>query len=90
MVKYLLIGYVIMSLLTLFAYGGDKRRAKKHRWRRSESSLLCLGFFGGSIGALIGMTLFRHKTRHWYFWTVNLLGFLWQFGAVVYLLARNL
>lgn len=90
MVKYLLIGYAIMSLLTLFAYLSDKRRAKKHRWRKSESSLLFLGFLGGAVGALLGMTIFRHKTRKWYFWTVNLLGLLWQNGAVVYLFVMSL
>ena len=78
MVKYLLIGYAIMSLLTLFAYLSDKRRAKKNRWRKSESSLLCLGFFGGAVGAILGMIAFRHKTRKWYFWVVNLISLYLQ------------
>ena len=74
-----------MGLVALTAYGGDKRRAKTRHWRTPEATLLWIGFFGGSIGALSGMLLFRHKTKHWYFWVVNLLGLLWQTGLAVYL-----
>ncbi len=73
MMKYAIAFYVVMSLLALFLYGRDKKKAKKRKWRTPESVLLGVGFFGGAIGALIGMNLFRHKTRHWYFWAVNLL-----------------
>ena len=85
MIKYLLVVYAIVSIVTFLAYGLDKRKAKKKRWRTPESVLLGLGFFGGSVGALIGMNLFRHKTRHWYFWAVNVAGLVlhaviaWQF-----------
>lgn len=82
---WLLLIYAGMSLVALIAYGGDKRRAKTRRWRTPEASLLCLGFFGGSVGALAGMMLFRHKTKHWYFWAVNLLGLLWQIALAIYL-----
>ena len=85
MIKYLLFFYAAMSLVAFFAYGLDKRKAKKKRWRTPEAVLLGLGFFGGAVGALIGMNLFRHKTRHWYFWAVNLLGVVWQVGLVVWL-----
>jgi uncharacterized membrane protein YsdA (DUF1294 family) len=85
MIKYLLFFYAIVSIVTFFAYGLDKRKAKKKRWRTPEAVLLGLGFFGGAVGALIGMNLFRHKTRHWYFWAVNLLGVVWQVGLVVWL-----
>ena len=85
MIKYLLVVYAIVSIVTFLAYGLDKRKAKKKRWRTPESVLLGLGFFGGSVGALIGMNLFRHKTRHWYFWAVNLLGLIWQVGLAYWL-----
>jgi uncharacterized membrane protein YsdA (DUF1294 family) len=78
MTQYLLIAYAVVSLLTFFAYWSDKRRAKKNRWRKSESSLLCLGFLGGAVGALLGMVVFRHKTRKWYFWVVNLISLYLQ------------
>lgn len=47
----------------LFMYA-DKRRAIKKRWRISEATLMTIAAIGGSLGALAGMLLFRHKTRH--------------------------
>ena len=85
MIPYILIAYAVLSLIALFLYAADKRKAKKKRWRIPEKVLLGIGFLGGSVGALLGMNLFRHKTKHWYFWTVNLLGFLWQAALIVVL-----
>lgn len=42
----------------------DKEKAKKHKWRISENTLIILALLGGSIGSLIGMNKFRHKTKH--------------------------
>lgn len=42
----------------------DKRKAVKKRWRIPESTLMLSAALGGSLGALTGMYLFRHKTRH--------------------------
>ena len=42
----------------------DKLKARSHRWRISERTLIGSALLGGSIGALAGMYLFRHKTRH--------------------------
>lgn len=41
----------------------DKRRAIKNRWRIPEKTLLLIALFGGSFGMLLGMKLFRHKTK---------------------------
>ena len=57
-----LIAMAAVSLVAFFAYGLDKRKAKRGRWRTKESVLLGLGFFGGAIGALLGMQVYRHKT----------------------------
>jgi uncharacterized membrane protein YsdA (DUF1294 family) len=54
---------VIMGLVTFAAYGIDKRRAIKGRWRTPESTLILLSLFGGSIGAICGMGFFHHKTK---------------------------
>ena len=81
----LLIGMVVISIVALALYGIDKRKAKKHLWRIPESVLLGIGFFGGAIGALTAMHLFRHKTNHWYFWVVNVLGLAFQVALVIFL-----
>ena len=52
------VGYVIM--------GVDKKRAIRGAWRISEASLFH-GALGGSLGCILGMQHFRHKTKHWYF-----------------------
>lgn len=42
----------------------DKTRAKKNLWRIPEATLFLFAALGGSVGILLGMYLFRHKTRH--------------------------
>ncbi len=53
-----------LNLLAFALYGIDKRKAKRGAWRISEATLLLIAALGGSVGALLGMELFRHKTRH--------------------------
>lgn len=62
--KYSIVYLIIINVITFFAYGIDKIKAKKGRWRTPESVLLLLTFMGGAAGALAGMHLFRHKTHH--------------------------
>ena len=47
--------------------GIDKLKARKRAWRIPESTLFVIAIIGGSLGTTIGMHLFHHKTRHWYF-----------------------
>ena len=75
---YFILFILLMSLIDLILYKVDKVRAQKNQRRIRESVLLGTGFFGGAIGALLAMKLFRHKTKHWYFWAVNILGLLFQ------------
>lgn len=63
----LLVWLAVINLLTFIVYGADKRRARKGKWRVPEKTLFLLPLLGGSIGALLGMRVFRHKTKHWYF-----------------------
>lgn len=44
--------------------GVDKRKAIKHQWRISEKTLWITAIIGGSIGVIIGMRFFKHKTKH--------------------------
>ena len=53
-----------INVLTFLVYGIDKWKAKQGRWRISEATLLMLAVIGGSIGALLGMQVWRHKTMH--------------------------
>lgn len=55
---------VCMNLIAFITFGADKYKAKKVKWRISEKTLILLALFGGSIGALLGMKVFRHKTLH--------------------------
>ena len=63
----LLVWPAVINLLTFIVYGADKRRARKGKWRVPEKTLFLLPLLGGSIGALLGMRVFHHKTKHWYF-----------------------
>ena len=58
---YLFIG---INVLTFFVYGVDKWNAKQGKWRIPEATLLMLAVIGGSIGALLGMRVWHHKTMH--------------------------
>ena len=63
--KYLLAVYLIIINISAFAlFALDKRRARLHMWRVPESTLLLVSLLGGSLGALLGMHLLRHKTKH--------------------------
>lgn len=54
----------IMTLISFFAMGIDKRKAIKGRRRVPESTLFLLAIIGGSAGGIAGMYVFRHKTLH--------------------------
>lgn len=53
----------LVNLVAFAAMGIDKFKAKTGRWRIPEAVLMTLAVIGGSIGAIAGMYLFRHKTR---------------------------
>ncbi len=58
-----LIWIIVINLLTFILFVIDKERAVKHKYRISEFTLLTLSFMGGSLGALLAMSLVRHKTK---------------------------
>lgn len=62
--KTLFIYLVIINIATFFVYGIDKWKAKHSKWRVTEAALLLLAVLGGSIGAWLGMKVWRHKTMH--------------------------
>ena len=56
-----------INIFTMYTFFLDKSKAKNHKWRIKERTLFLLSIMGGSLGALLGMKLFKHKTKHWYF-----------------------
>lgn len=64
MEKIILIYLAVINLITFITYGIDKLKAKKHLWRIPESTLLLLAIMGGSVGAILGMKVWHHKTLH--------------------------
>lgn len=60
--------YLLVVNIAGFAMMGiDKKRAIRGAWRISEASLFLTALIGGSLGCIMGMEHFRHKTKHWYF-----------------------
>ena len=79
---------IAINLVTFAVYGADKRRARRGAWRVPEKTLFLLPLLGGSVGALLGMRVFYHKTKHWYFvWGVPAI-LLAQLALAVWLLTR--
>ena len=58
---------LIINAISLVLMLADKRSAQQNLWRIPEKTLFTAALFGGSLGSILGMYLFRHKTRHWYF-----------------------
>lgn len=66
--QLILLAYLgIMTLVGFLTMGSDKKRAEKKRWRIPEKTLFLIAILGGSLGSVLGMQVFRHKTKHWYF-----------------------
>ena len=63
-ISVLIIYFILVNLLGLYAMYSDKLRAKKRAFRIPEATLFAIAIIGGSIGCIIGMYTFRHKTQH--------------------------
>lgn len=62
--KYLLAYLVIINAAGFLFMLIDKRKAQKNLWRIPERTIMSIAVSGGSIGVLLGMNIFRHKTKH--------------------------
>ena len=67
MFTYILLYLTAINLFGLLLCGYDKSAAKKGKWRTPERHFFIISLLGGAIGVILGMKLFRHKTKHWYF-----------------------
>jgi uncharacterized membrane protein YsdA (DUF1294 family) len=63
-VLFLILYAVSLNMLGILLMKADKSRARKGKWRIRESSFFMLALFGGAAGCLVGMYMFRHKTKH--------------------------
>ena len=66
----ILVALVIIAIMNIAAFvlmGHDKRCARQGKWRVPEKTLFWVTACFGGLGGVLGMKVFRHKTRHWYF-----------------------
>lgn len=64
---YIFMWMAFISIIGFILMGVDKAKAKKGAWRIPEKTLLGTALLGGGAGVWLGMEIFRHKTKHWYF-----------------------
>lgn len=62
--RFVWIYLAVVNVVTFFLFGIDKRKAKRSKWRIEEATLLWWAVAGGSVGALLGMKAWHHKTLH--------------------------
>lgn len=62
--QYFIYYLIIINIIAFFLMGIDKKKAQNGAWRIPEKTLFLSALLGGSIGAIAGMQLFRHKTKH--------------------------
>lgn len=83
--KYACIYLIIINIIGLIIMYRDKMYAKKHQWRIKESTIFITALLFGSLGVLLGMQLFRHKTKHWKFVVFIPLILIAQVSLIFYL-----
>ena len=84
--SFILIGYpIVINILAFSLMGTDKANARQNKRRIPEATLFLVALLGGSLGSIIGMRFFRHKTKHWYFAVGMPLILLAQLAAIFWL-----
>ena len=79
---------VIINMVAFCLYGRDKSAAIKQKQRIPNKVLLGMAVIGGSVGALAGMYIFRHKTKKWYYTVTVPVILLIQIAAAVLMMKR--
>lgn len=79
---------IAVNLITLAVYIIDKIKARRHAWRISEAALLLWAVAGGSIGALVGIFIVRHKSQHLKFRYGVPAIFIFQTALAIYAYSR--
>ncbi|MEA4971658.1 hypothetical protein SDC9_96389 [bioreactor metagenome] len=74
LIKVMLIYYGVVNVVLFILMGVDKVKAKRNEWRIREATLFVTALVGGGIGGFLGMRLFHHKTKKWYFYVMFAVG----------------
>ena len=64
LLKILTVWLIVINLVGFAQMYVDKRRAKMNKWRIPEKQLFLVAIIGGCVGSILGMQVFRHKTKH--------------------------
>lgn len=75
--------FAALNLLSFCLFWADKLKAKKGQWRISEATLILSAWIFGGLGAMLGMYLVRHKTKHIKFILLVPLAFILQMGFII-------
>ena len=86
--KYLLLYLLLINALGFLLMCIDKWKARHNRWRIPEATLMGVAALGGSIGSLLGMYTFRHKTKHLKFTLGIPVILVLQIALAIYLICR--
>lgn len=65
--KVLIIYIILVNIYGIYIMYVDKKRAKEKKWRVPEIKMFLVAVFLGSVGIILGMKFFRHKTKHFKF-----------------------
>ena len=84
------IALIVLNLISFFLMAHDKRRARAGGRRVPEKTLFLAAACFGGLGGVLGMTLCRHKTRHWYFRVFFPLLLIVQIALLIFVFARYL
>lgn len=87
--KNIFIYLLVINIVTFLIMWYDKHEAKIGDWRVSEKALFGFCLFGGSIGGILGMYTFKHKTKKWYFKIGFPLILICQIALIIYVKVNN-
>ena len=88
--RYIFAAYAAaINIYAFVLFGIDKRRTQRKMWRIPEARLMLSALFGGSIGAMLGMAVFRHKTRKPKFYVLIPLIFIAECGLAAYFFLKK-
>lgn len=86
---YITLYLISINLITFILFWNDKRRSKRTGRRIPEKMLLGLCVIGGSVGGILGMQVFHHKTKHLQFSLGMPIILILQVGLVIFLFIRG-